>query len=297
MTSHDCPDQPHAPRPRHESRTQLTIVLAMTGVFMLVEVLAGWYTGSLALIADAGHMLSDVASMGLALLAIWFASRPPTSGKSYGFYRTEILASLINGVLLVLVSIGIFYEAFRRITTPHDVLTGPMLGVAVAGLVVNLIAIKLLHAHQHDSVNMKAAYLEVIADLAGSVGVLVAALIIMFTGWDVVDPIISALIGLLILPRTWMLLSEATNVLMEGTPQHIDVDDLRTRLRGVEGVIDVHDMHVWSITSGLDAMSSHISVNPGTAAKSVLSEVTRIARTEFGIQHTTIQIDEGDHLP
>jgi cobalt-zinc-cadmium efflux system protein len=268
------------------------MVLAMTGTFMIVELVAGWYTHSLALMADAGHMLSDVASMSLALLAIWFATRPPTTGKSYGYYRTEILASLINGVLLVVVSLGIFFEAYRRISAPPDVMTGPMLAVALVGLFINLISIKLLHAVQHDSVNMQAAYLEVMSDLAGSAGVLIAAVTIMFTGWHVVDPLVSALIGLLILPRTWLLLAEATNILMEGTPGHIDPDELREKLLAVAGVIDVHDIHVWTITSGLESMSVHITVCEGTSSKAVLSEVTRICQSDFGIQHTTIQIEQ-----
>jgi cobalt-zinc-cadmium efflux system protein len=266
----------------------------MTSVFMLVELIAGWYTHSLALMADAGHMLSDVASICLALLAIWFATRPPTSDKSYGYYRTEILASLINGVLLVVVSLGIFFEAYRRIGSPPEVSTGPMLVVALIGLGINIASIKLLHEVQHDSVNVKAAYLEVLSDLAGSAGVLVAAIVIMFTGWQIVDPIISSVIGLLILPRTWLLLAEATNVLMEGTPGHIDLDSLRDKFASVEGVVDVHDIHVWSITSGLEAMSGHIAIRPGANAKDVLSAVTQIARQDFGIQHTTIQIDEQD---
>lgn len=292
MNSTDCHDQPHAPRPRQESKSRLTLVLVMTGTYMVVELVAGYYTRSLALIADAGHMLSDVASISLALLAIWFATRPPTTGKSYGYYRTEILASLINGVLLVVVALSIFFEAYRRITSPPDVMTGPMLAVALVGLVINLVSIKLLHGVQHDSVNMQAAYLEVMSDLAGSAGVLIAALTIMFTGWHVVDPLISAFIGLLILPRTWLLLAEATNILMEGTPGHINPDKLREALLAVKGVVDVHDIHVWTITSGLEAMSGHITTDCQTSSKTVLSEVTRICRSDFGIQHTTIQIEQ-----
>lgn len=291
MSSQECSDA-HAPRPRQESKNRLTIVLAMTGTFMLVELFAGYYTHSLALIADAGHMLSDVASICLALLAIWFAARPPTTGKSYGYYRTEILASLINGVLLIVVALGILFEAWRRIGSPPEVSTGPMLAVATAGLVINLISIKLLHAVQHDSVNVKAAYLEVLSDLAGSAGVLIAALVIMFTGWQIADPLVSAAIAVLIVPRTWLLLAEATNVLMEGTPGHIDADKLRETLLAVEGVVDVHDIHVWTITSGLEAMSGHVKIRAGASAKATLAEVTRIARLDFGIQHSTVQIEQ-----
>lgn len=258
---------------------------------MVVELVAGFASHSLALIADAGHMLSDVAAQVLALFALWIAARPPDAGKSYGYYRTEILAGLVNGVALVMISIFILYEAVNRLAHPPEVQGNLMLIVAIIGLSVNLVSMRILTKVSADSLNVKAAYLELFGDMLASAGVLIAAIIIAFTHWYLADPLISGLIGLLILPRTWLLLSECTNILMEGTPQHIDMDQLRSALMKVPGVLDVHDMHVWTITSGLDAMSGHVCVERDMSSETVLSEVTRIAQNEFGIHHTTIQLE------
>jgi cobalt-zinc-cadmium efflux system protein len=276
---------------RQESRSKLIIVLALTSALMVVELIAGYTSHSLALMADAGHMLSDVASQALALLAIWFASKPPTTDKTYGYYRTEILAGLVNGVALVIISIVILYEAASRIAHPPEVHGSTMLVVAAIGVVVNLISMRILTNVADHSLNVKAAYLELLGDLLASIGVLLAAIVVAVTHWYAADPLISMLIGILILPRTWMLLAECTNILMEGTPQHIDADGLRVALLKVNGVIDVHDMHVWTITSGLDAMSGHVCVQRAAAPDEVLAEVTRIAQKDFGIQHTTIQVE------
>lgn len=295
---HDAGDgHAHGHGHRSESRGRLITVLGLTSGLMVAELIAGIYSHSLALMADAGHMLSDVASQILALLAMWFASRAPTPDKTYGYYRTEILASLINGVALVGISIFIVVEAVRRLSSPPEVQGSIMLVIAAVGLGVNLVSMRVLHSVAADSLNVKAAYLELMGDLLASAGVLVAAILINFTHWYIVDPMISVLIGLLILPRTWLLLAECTNILMEGTPRHIDLEGLRTALLGVQGVLDVHDMHVWTITSGLDAMSSHICVNKATPSDQVLSDVTRIAQKEFGIQHTTIQVEVVETAP
>jgi cobalt-zinc-cadmium efflux system protein len=280
---------------RSESRGRLTVVLVLTSVFMLVELVAGVYTHSLALMADAGHMLSDVAAQGLALLAIWFSAKAPTPGKSFGYYRTEILASLINGVALVGISIFIVYEAIRRLADPPTVAELPMLLVAACGLGINLISMRVLHSVANHSLNMKAAYLELLGDMLASGGVVVAAIVIWLTHWYIADPLISILIGILILPRTWLLLAECTNILMEGAPRHIDVEQLLTKLHTVNGVLDVHDIHVWTITSGLDAMSGHVCVRRGVAHDEVLNAVTNIAQKDFGIQHTTIQVEIVDN--
>lgn len=277
---------------RQESKSRLLIVLYVTFAYMLAEIVAAFYTKSLGLLADAGHMLSDVGSLILALVAIWFASRPPNPLKTYGYYRSEILAGLINGALLLGLSIFIFVESYQRLSDPPEVKSLPMLVVAILGLVVNLIAFKLLHGVSKESVNMKAAYLEVVSDLLATVGVIVAALIMLTTGWYMADPIISALIGLMILPRTWNLLKECTNVLMEGTPGHIDIASLRAALMAVPGVVEMHDIHVWTITSGRDAMSGHVTINKEVPAENVLSSLTRIAQDDFGINHTTFQVEE-----
>jgi len=277
---------------RSKSKTKLLLVLSLTGVYMIVEVVAALYTGSLALLADAGHMLSDVAALVLALLAIWFSSRPATPGKSYGYYRTEILAGLINGVLLVAVSLGILWEAYRRFADPPQVMSMPVLIVALIGLVINLVSARLLSQSASQSINVKAAYLEVLSDLLATVGVIVSAIIIMVSGWYLADPLISALIGIMILPRTWMLLTECTNILMEGTPGHINLSELRQAILKVPGVLDVHDIHVWTITSGMDAMSSHVAIDAASAADQVLAQITHIAQEDFGIHHTTTQVEQ-----
>lgn len=282
---------PHVHGKRQQSRGKLVTVLCLTSVLMVVELAAGLFTHSLALIADAGHMLSDVVSQALALVAIWFAAKPPTPGKSYGYYRTEILASLINGVALVGISLFIGFEAFRRLSSPPEVAGIPMLVVAAIGLGVNMVSMRVLHDVADHSLNVKAAYLELMGDFLASAGVVVAAMVINITHWYIVDPLISMLIGVLILPRTWLLLAECTNILMEGTPGHIDIGRLHDMLLTVDGVLDVHDIHVWTITSGLDAMSGHVCVNRQSQPERVLNDVTRIAQNDFGIQHTTIQIE------
>ncbi len=277
---------------RKKSKSAMVMVLVLTTTYMVIEVVAGIYTGSLALIADAGHMLGDVAALVLALIAVWFAGRTPSEQKTYGYYRTEILAALLNGVVLVGLSLYILYEAFERFTHPPDILSGPMLGVAVGGLVVNLIAIKLLSGSSENSLNAKAAYLEVLGDLLGSVAVIIASLVIMFTGWKVADPIVSSLIGLMILPRTWTMIRECIHILMEGTPEHVDMKKLTERLMSVKGVINVHDLHVWTITSGRDAMSAHIRIDENAIPNVVLNEISMIAQSEFNLRHSTLQIEQ-----
>ncbi len=289
---HDHEGHSHGQKFRQESSSRMRVVLAFTGAYMLIQVVAGLYTGSLALLADAGHLLTDIGSLILALVAFWFSGRPSTPGKTYGYYRSEILAGLLNGVLLIGISIFILYEAWRRFSNPPEVMSGPMLAVAVVGLVVNLISVKLLHQDADHSINVKAAYLEVVSDLLATVGVIIAALIMLFTKWYLADAIVSAAIGLMILPRTWGLLSECTHILMEGAPGHIDLEKLRFAMLTVPGVVDVHDIHVWSITSGLDAMSGHVAIAQDSEPDEVLSRLTELAQGEFGIHHTTIQVEQ-----
>ncbi len=281
----------HSPKYRQGSEKKLFIVLAIISIFMLVEIVAGLYTHSLALLADAGHILCDIASIMLSLLAMWFACKKPTINKTFGYFRTEILASLVNGVVLVLITFFVVYEAVRRLNEPHEVLVMPMLIVSIVGLAINFLAMKLLHANSQESLNVKAVYLELLGDLLGSLAVLIASLVIMFTSWWYADPIASILIAMIILHRTWKLLSECTNILMEGTPAHIDLAKLHTALANVNGVIEVHDIHVWTITSGLESMSGHVIIAKSLEASSVLKELTRIAQEEFGIRHTTIQVE------
>lgn len=274
---------------KHKNR--LKIVLATTTTYMLAEAVGGYLTNSLALLADAAHMLTDVFGISLALFAIWFGSRAATREHTYGFYRTEILAALLNAVVLFFISGYILFEAWRRFQQPPDVLAGPMLIVASIGLAVNIFAAWLLHGSAAESLNMKGAFLEVVSDLLGSVGVIVAALIILFTGWPYADPIFSVAIGLFIIPRTWSLLKESVGILLEGTPSHINLAEVESAVLEVEGVRSVHDLHVWTITSGLYSMSSHVGVAPGADPGSVLPALQSLLKDRFQLTHTTIQID------
>jgi cobalt-zinc-cadmium efflux system protein len=258
---------------------------------MSAEVVAGLYTGSLALLADAGHMLSDAAAIGLALFAFWFAARPATHFKSYGYHRTEILATMANTLMLMGVSLFVLFTAFQRFSLPPTVDALPMVWVALGGIVVNLISVRALHSSAKELLNVKGAYLEVLSDLFASVGVLSAGLIMMFTRWYWVDPAISVLIGMLIIPRSWKLLSECINILMEGTPSRIDLHAMEQSIKSVDGVTDVHDLHVWTITSGLDAMSAHVIIENGASNAAVLDRVSTMLKSQFNIKHSTIQVE------
>ena len=267
------------------------MVFALSASFMVVQVVVGWWTNSLALLADAAHLFVDAVGVGLSLLAVWFAERPATSEKTYGYYRVEILAALVNGVVLCVLAIAILVEAWERLRVPHEVSAGPVLVVAVAGLGVNLLAAWLLHAGAGESLNVRGAYLEVLGDALSSAAVIVAAAVILVTGWTTADALASAAIGFLILPRTLALLKQAVNVLLEGVPAHLDLGEIETALRGVPGVKRVHDLHVWTLTSGREAMSAHVEVEPGTRPDRILDELHVVLHARFGIDHTTIQVE------
>lgn len=275
---------------RHKG--SLKWALAMTGTFLVVEVIGGLWTGSLALLADAAHMATDVGGLFMALVAVRFAERPATPQMTYGFVRTEVLSALANAVVLLVVTVFVLREAWARLSEPIEILGGPMLAVAVAGLIVNLISMRMLHAGSQESLNLKGAYFEVLADMLGSVGVILAALVVMLTGWTIADPIIGAAIGLFIVPRTWILLKGAVNILMEGTPAHVDAGLLRQRLVEIPGVTEVHDLHVWTLTSGLDAMSGHLVVDDMARAGTVLAAAREAMHEDFGITHATIQVED-----
>ena len=275
---------------RHKKR--LYAALALTTTFMAVEVVGGLWTGSLALLADAAHMLTDAGGLALALIAIKFGERPRTPQNTFGYIRMEVLSALTNAVVLLLLTIYILYEAYQRFLSPPEIIGGPMLAVAVAGLVVNLVSMRMLSAGSQESLNVKGAYFEVLADMLGSLGVIVAAAVVVWTGWRLVDPIIGAGIGLFIVPRTWILLKQALHILMEGTPAEIDVTLLETELREIPGVIDVHDLHVWTITSGADAMSGHLVVANMAAAREILASAQVSLKLNFGLKHVTIQIED-----
>ena len=272
-------------------RRSLVLALGLTTTFLVVEIVGALISGSLALLADAAHMLTDAGGLALALFAIWFAARPATPAKTYGYLRAEVLAALANAVVLLLLTVYILYEAYQRFFAPPEILSMPMLVVAVIGLIVNLVSMRLLAAGSQESLNLKGAYFEVLADMLGSVAVIVSALMIMFTGWTLVDPIVGAGIGLFIVPRTWSLLTQAVNILLEGAPVGFDMRKFETALRGIPGVTDLHDIHVWTITSGVDAMSGHLVVARGADEQAVLLLAREMLHEEFGIDHSTIQIE------
>lgn len=272
-------------------RRSLIWALLLTASYLVAEVIGAVVTGSLALLADAAHMLTDVGGLALALFAIWFASRPATPSKSFGYLRTEVLAAMANAAVLLLLTVYILYEAYQRFFEPPEVLSTPMLIVAVIGLGVNLVSMRILAAGSSESLNLRGAYFEVLADMLGSIGVIISALVIMFTGWTLADPIIGAAIGIFIVPRTWRLLSQAVHILLEGTPTGVDIPGMESALRVIPGVDDVHDLHVWTITSGLDSMSGHLVVAEGTDEQHVLRNARELLHDKFGIDHVTIQIE------
>jgi cobalt-zinc-cadmium efflux system protein len=273
------------------SRGRLTATLALTCGFLVVEVAGALWSGSLALLADAGHMLADAAGLGLALFAIWVAGRPPTPAKTYGYYRAEILAALVNAIVLLAVAAGILLETYRRMLAPPDILGGPMLAVAAVGLAVNLACAFLLHGDAASSLNVRAAYLDVLGDALSSLGVVIAAAVVISTGWTLADPLVSGAIALVIVPRTWRLLRQAVNVLLEGTPAHLDLHEIEEAMRLVPGVRRVHDLHVWTLTSGREAMSAHVVVDDVRESERLLETLHAVLHARFGIDHTTIQLE------
>ncbi len=276
-------------------RTPLLIAFGITASYMLVELVAGLVTGSLALLSDAAHMGTDVLGLGMALAAITMAQRPTTSQRTFGTYRLEVLAALANGVLLFGVAGYVLYEAVRRFSAPPEVPGLPMLVVATIGLMVNLISFRLLTAGSKESLNVRGAYLEVLGDLLGSVGVIVAAVVIYTTGWPYADPLIGAGIGLFILPRTWKLTGQALRILMQSAPKGMDVDEVRRRITALPGVQGVHELHVWTLTSGLETATGHVVVSDGEDYHAVLDRVVNLLATDYDIAHTTIQCEPGHH--
>lgn len=273
------------------SRGALIAALALTGGYMLVELAGAFLTGSLALLADAAHMLTDVGGLALALFAIWIAARPPTPAKTYGYYRAEILAALVNAVVLLALAVAILVEAWERLLHPRGLLGGPMLAIGGLGLVVNLVGAWLLHRDAEHSLNVRAAYLEILSDAVSSLGVLVAAGVVLLTGWTRADALVSVGIAFFIVPRTWRLLRQAVNVLLEGVPAHLDLSAIEEAMTHVAGVRRVHDLHVWTLTSGREAMSAHVVVHDVRESERLLGALHAVLHTRFGIDHTTIQLE------
>ena len=289
-------DHPHGgAATRTADKRALGIAVGLTTLFTVAEVAGGLITGSLALLADAAHMFSDSVSLGIALIALWLAGRPATAQRTFGFKRAEILAALFNGVTLVVISVWILVEAYQRLQDPPEIPGGWVLAVAIMGLVVNLAAAGMLAKSQAGSINVSAAFRHVLADLAGSVGVIVAALVILLTGWRYADPLISVLIGLLVLASSWTILRDAGRILLEATPPGLDAGQVGRRMAATRGVREVHDLHIWTITSGFPALAAHVLVGDGDDCHGVRRQLERVLHEEFEIDHTTLQVDhEGD---
>jgi cobalt-zinc-cadmium efflux system protein len=284
----------HTQRRAERSRRRLRLVLLLTAIYMLLEVAGSRWTGSLALLADAGHMLADVAALALALVAAWFGSRPATPSKTFGYYRLEILAAWINGVALVVIALLICYEAYQRWSQPPPVKSAQMLVVATGGLFVNLACAWLLHGdHKHD-LNVRGAWLHIIGDVFGSVGAIVAGVLMSLNGWYAADPLVSVVIGLLIVWSSWNLIRESTNVLLEGTPAHINLAAVEEAILRTGGVEDVHDLHVWTITSGREALSAHVIHAQTISQPELLKELRAKLYEKFGVDHLTIQMETRD---
>jgi len=273
------------------ARPRLWWALVLTLAYCVVEAVAGVWAGSLALLADAAHMLGDAGALALALFATWLASRPPTPAKTYGYYRAEILAALVNAVLPLFIAGGILVEAVRRLHAPVELVAGPMLVVGVLGLGVNLACAALLRSASTQSLTVAAAYLDVLGDALGSVAVVAAGVLVMATGWTPIDPILSGAIATLIVLRAWTLLTQAVNVLLEGAPPHLSLAEVEAAIVRVAGVRRVHDLHVWTLTSGREAMSAHVLVEDVRESERLLGELHALLHARFGIDHTTIQLE------
>ena len=282
-----------------QHRSRMLIVLGLTTTVLVAEVIGGWITGSLALWADAGHMFTDVAGISLAILAVTFASRPATNTRTYGYYRLEILAAVINAVLLFGVAVFILIEAWRRWSSPPEVDGGLMLAFAAVGLVANLVGLYLLRSGSNESLNVKGAYLEVLGDTLGSAAVIVAALVITATGWERADIVASVLVALMILPRTWALLREATDVLLEAAPKGTDLAAIRQHILETPGVQGAHDLHVWTLTSGMPVLSVHVVVDDDVLADNaggrVLDALGECLAHHFDVDHCTFQLEPAGH--
>lgn len=279
---------------RTANAAALTKALLLTGTFLVIEVIAGILTNSLALISDAAHMMTDTAGLAIALAAIKIGERPADSRRTFGYQRFEILAAAFNAIMLFVVAGYILYEGYHRLMQPSEIKSLPMLAVAVAGLVTNLIAMRLLESGKEHSLNVKGAYLEVWSDMLGSIGVIAAAIIIWLTGWVWVDAVVAVGIGLWVLPRTWKLFKETVNILLEGVPENIDRDAVAAALKALPGVRDLHDLHLWALTSNVPSLSVHIVLAPAASGEDTRKAVEALLELRFHITHTTVQTELED---
>jgi cobalt-zinc-cadmium efflux system protein len=274
-----------------KEKKALTIVLVLTACFMVVEAVSGFYTGSLALLSDAAHMLTDVFALSLAYFALWFSVKPPTLTKTYGFYRAEILAALINGILLFVISGGIIIEAYERFKVPQAVKSLEMTVVAIVGLVLNLGSAYALSRYRSGNLNIRGALYHVISDALGSAGAVIAGVVMLMTGWYYADSIISVLVSVLILRSAWVILRESVHILLEGTPRGIDLKAVQNSLCSHEGVLSVHDLHAWTLTQGFDALSAHLVVDDMHKSEKLISDIKNQLSGKFHITHVTLQLE------
>jgi cobalt-zinc-cadmium efflux system protein len=284
-------------RDQARERGAVSTGLAVSSVLCVTELVGGWLTNSLALLTDAAHMFTDVAALALTLFALWVAGRPASDSKTFGYARAEILAALVNGVVLCVLVLLIVLEAWARLQNPPAVRAGSMLVIAVAGLLVNVFVAVRLREHQASSLNLRGAYLHVLSDLLGSLGAIGAGVVILVAGWNAVDPLVSLLIAGLILFSSWKLVREAVDVLMEAVPPHVDVERLAGALAAVPGVEEVHDLHVWTLTTGRYALSAHVVARHRVGDDGLLGAMTEVCWREFGIEHTTIQVEHESRRP
>ena len=278
----------------HRGKKRLVQAISITGCWFVIELVGGIYSNSLALIADAAHMLTDLGALSLSLFALHVSTRPATHEKTYGYLRAEILAALANGIFLVLIGLYIFYEAYQRFLEPPEVKSVPMLIVAITGLLANLVTAALLYRSRNESLNLRGAFLHVMSDTLGSMGAIIAGFLIWLQGWYLADSIVSVLVGALVLYSSWKLVSESVDILLEATPRHIEISRILKDLGGVRGVISIHDLHVWSISTRMAAMSCHVVLKAEEDSGVVLSELSRLMREKHGVDHTTIQIEPED---
>ncbi|MBN2321617.1 MAG: cation transporter [Acidobacteria bacterium] len=279
----------HSGEPSGKKR--LVLAISITGCWFVIELAGGLYSNSLALIADAAHMLTDLGALGLSLFALLVSTRPATHEKTYGYLRAEILAALANGIFLVLIGFYIFYEAYQRFLEPPEIKSIPMLMVAATGLLANLVTASLLYRSRNESLNLRGAFLHVMMDTLGSVGAIIAGFLIWWRQWYIADAVVSVVVGTLVLYSSWKLVSESVDILLEATPRHLNISDILKDLGKVRGIVSIHDLHVWSISTRMAAMSCHAVLKAGEDAGEVLSELSRLMREKYGVDHTTIQIE------
>ena len=294
--NHEHSSHNHGISSRSGDKKGLTIALLTTAVIMIVEFLGGLITNSLALLSDSGHMLSDVSSLAFSLIAMWFASKPPSPQKTYGFYRFEILAALLNGLTLFIIAGIIIWEAYQRLFDPPNVISGTMIAIAVIGLTANLFSAWMLirKGDVSGNVNVRSAYLHILGDALGSVGAIIAGILMSAFAWYIADPIISVIVALLILKSAWGIIDESIHILMEGTPPTVEVDEVKQALLAIPGVKNIHDLHIWTVTSGIDSLSCHLLIDSEQNSQDILQQAIVTIEKRFNIQHTTIQVETSD---